>query len=1288
MRKFVPLIASIFLIICIFISCKNDPIYKTAHLRALTGEEKDEEGYDGPAQRDSLNFLKIKDPVLGYVPSPRIFTAIDITESQKNSFVSTQTAASLTWTERGPIFDTVGPSNGNIRGGGRGIPETYTSGRMRGVLIDTLNDATGNTVFVGGVAGGLWKCTNFLSTNATWVAINDRFENLAVSSICQDPTNPAIMYFSTGEPTSNADAVFGGGIWKSTNSGSTWSRLTSTVNFIRNFKIQCDAAGNVYLAARVTTFPVAQPFGLQRSNDKGATWTNITPLGLTSINETCTDFEITKNGKLHASFGYSTSATSTINYRFTTTPATVTSATWLAGVGIRLTNAPACRFEIAAIVDTLYGVTINPATLDVDSCYKSINGGVTWATQNPAAYPSGLTNGQGWYNLTLAINPANTAEFLVGGLDAYRSINSGQTITRQTFWVGAGPYVHADHHFMQWRILGGESRIIIGCDGGIFISRDGGGSWSDRNKTLGIKQFYSGSIHPAAGSSYLLAGAQDNGVHQIKTPGLTSSVEVTGGDGAFTHINQKDASVQFGSFVFNNYRRSVDGGQTWSRVDFGNNGLFINPWDYDDTKNILYGSWAAGTIIRWANANTSTGASTIIFPELGAGTAASMPTAFKVSLNTVDRVFIGASRFNDANQVTKVIRVDNASTAAPTVTDITSPLFPATAFLNCVNTGLTDQNLVVVFSNFGINNVWHSSNGGTTWTAIDGNLPDMPVRWAVFVPGNDNQLMIATETGIFTTDLINGSSTIWSADQFPTVRTDMLKLRISDNGVVAATHGRGLFTAAFPILAVPVITFATPSTSVTEDSTIVVGCRRYRDYTVNLGINNPPAGDATVTFTVQAGNTAVQGVDFDITTNGNFTTPSSQVVFTGGATTGKSVTVRIYDDAEVESTETFTLGFSISGNTNAVAGGAQTHTFTILDNDPLPDPAKIATALNTSRVEHLTSNNDLYYYGPGRNVIARIKNLSAQNYGCTQVTIDRAGTGVNQFWNFNPANYLMNKTFQVVPTTNSTTGKYDITFYYTKEEKEGWEAATGQSWNNIMLIKVPSRISNVTPLNAQPDGPGTVQILTPVRGTFGTGYTLTATVDNGFSGFGAGVPGRINTILTLSGQIDANLRDINLSWTTSAEMGSVSFEIEKSFDGISFRRIGTVAAAGTKLTPSTYTFVDNEYLQVNYYRVKLIFSDGTFQYSNIIFIKNDNVPQRIDVLGNPFSNNLIVRLSRVPTGPVDIRLFDMSGRLLLKYTEASGATLFNLNTTSVASAGIYKLRVFADNQEFNFTVLK
>ncbi|MGB8190364.1 MAG: T9SS type A sorting domain-containing protein [Chitinophagaceae bacterium] len=1422
-------------------------------MAVVTENEEEEEGYDGPAERDKLEFEKTKDPALGYVPTDRLMTAIDYTENLKKADVNRLSA--LLWTERGPIYDSVGPSNGNTRGG-----NGYTAGRIRGVFVDTLNDPTGNTVFCGGVAGGLWRCTNFLSTIPNWQVINDYFDNLAISSITQDPSNPSVMYFTTGEPTSNADAVLGKGVWKSTNKGLTWSLLPSTATFIRSYKILCDGAGNIYLAARPTTTPVAQSSGLLRSKDGGATWTNITPASLTS-NTICTDIELSSTGKLHAAFGY---LGTVVNHRYTTNPANVTSASgWSSGVGIREGSAVAAvRMEMACLADTLYAVTVNTA-YNVDSCYKSIDGGATWTKQNTTAYPAGLGSGQGWYNLTLAINPSDASQIMSGGLDAYRSTNNGQTMTRLTFWVTSIPYVHADHHFMQWWRAGTESRILIGCDGGLFLSRDGGTNWSDKNRNLGIKQFYACAIHPAAGSDYLLAGAQDNGSHQLKNPGLSYSIEVTGGDGCFVHINQQNPQIQFTSYVYNQYRRSVNGGATWASVNLSTTaGLFVNPFDYDDGQNIMYASNGVNAIRRWPNANTATASTVLTATELGGGNA----SAFKVSPYTANRVFIGSSNG-------RLIRLDNANTVtaadiSANITNIRGALFSG-GNINCINTGTSDNVLVAVFTNYGVNNVWYSGDGGTNWSAIDGNLPDMPVRWATFVPGDDTKLIIATEAGIYSTDNINGAGTVWAADGgFPTVRTDMLKVRTSDNTIVAGTHGRGLFTATIPTTVLPEIRFLSSSTAVTEDPATTAGCRSYKDYTVNIGIVNPAVGDATVNFNVQAGNTAAQGPDFDITTNGDFTNPSTQLVFAGGVVAQKTITIRVYDDAEIESVESAVIGFTISGTTTAIPGLSNKHTLTISDNDEAPTtPADlsanfglnntaltqpfrgqfsdartqmvylaselkaagfkagnitslgynviaknstapfnnftiklkntgtsvlnggtfetgatpvygpvdystvagmntftlttpfywdgvsnvmidicydnvtgtatdnvagtgglaqchfdrvdntagcsltaatfiftggarpdvtfnisttgttIATALNSQRTNYLHANNDLYYYSATGELMAKIKNLSTSNYGCTQVTIDRAGTGVSQFWNRTPANYLMNKTFRIVPATNNPAGKYEVTFYYTKAEKEGWEAATGQSWNNIQLVKVPSAISNVTPLNAQPDGPGTVQVVTPVRGTLGAHYTLTYTFENGFSGFGAGIPGRMNTILTLTGRLNQDW--IVLDWTTSAEISSTEFDVDKSYDGVNFRTLRTVPAAGNKFSPSSYTMNDPDVAQYNYYRIRMKHSDGYLLTSDTILVKNDLIRQQMIVLGNPFSNNISVRFTRLPGSKLLFSLYDASGKLIKRTSQDGGRTVFyTISGQNAVSRGIYMLDVFVDGKHYTARVMK
>lgn len=1443
-------------------------------------EEEENEGYDGPAERDALEFEKTKDPALGYVPTIRLSDAIETTENQKKALkLSKSNALNFGWEERGPIYDSVGPSNGNGRGGGTGVTRAYTSGRIRAVLVDTLNDPSGNTVLAGGVAGGLWRTTSFMSESPDWHPIDDRFDNMALSSIAQDPSNPSIMYFSTGEPTSNADAVNGYGVWKSTDKGLTWTRLANTSNFVRIFKLACDAEGNVYMAARVTVSPVAQPYGLMRSKDKGASWQNITPATHTlTSNSSCMDIEITSNGKLHAAFGYNGTV---VNHRYTHDPANVTPTTWKAGVGIRTSTVAARRMELAALEDTLYAITVNSSSYG-DSLYKSIDGGATWTKQNQAILPQGVTSAQGWYNLTLTINPANSREIMVGGLDAYRSTNSGATVSRVTYWVSSMPYVHADHHFMQWWHKDGESRILIGSDGGLYLSRNAGATWIDKNKGLGIKQFYAAAIHPEAGSNYLLAGAQDNGVHQLKNPGLSYSFEVTGGDGAFVHINQKNPQVQFGSYVYNQYRRSVNGGQTWSGINWSStNGMFINPFDYDDESNTMFASWTANGLLRWMGAHNSTNnAVALSLPNLGTA------SAVKVSEYTSGRVFVGSNSG-------RIFRLDNAL-ATPTITNITGAAFPA-GFINSINTGTTDDFLVATYTNYGVNNVWYSTDGGLNWSAIDGNLPDMPVRWAAFFPGHNDKLILATETGIYFTKKVDGNNTSWSPDlSFPTVRTDMIKIRKSDNVIVAATHGRGLYTATIPSTFGPEVNFTSTDLEVTEGAAAANACRGYKDYIVNVSLDVPAEGITKALVSLKAGHTAKKGIDFEITTNGDFVKTSNVLEFAAGAAAIKPVSIRIYDDAEVEVQEEFILELSVEGSTGAtpgynntfsvkindvdhapsvygnqsykignynidiiatspfagnrlkhrmqvlygaselIAAGIQPNTSitamsvnvlqknsnkpfkgltismanttaaaltnyvnavvpattfmqvyqgdyaTVVGNntfnfsspfvwdgssnvvvqycfDNVPDsslagidvlegaeaplggtvrtavmanhtvsppmvvngcdlPAAtisysrlnatfhavsgnhIASALGRAKTEYLHTTNDLYYYTSGFEVLGRIKNLSGNDFACTKLAIDRAGNSASRFWNADKRNFLMDKSYQLTSTGKSQSGPYEVTLYFTKEEKEGWEKATGQSWNDIQLVRVSGKISDVTPSNAQPNNNGTVQeVVNAVKGTYGAGYTLTGTF-NGFGGIGAGTPGRQYTVLIVkangnNGNSTARTgtpSGINVEWSTSSETNTTYFTVEKSYDGVNFRNIAKVNAAGNKSSESSYKYLDTENAQVNYYRISLHHADQSVQVSNTVVVRNDAATQQMFVLTNPFRNDIRLRFARVPESQVVVRLFDQQGRLVKSQTSPAGSNLLTIDMSAVKtlSTGIYELDVIIDGKHYKSKLAK
>ncbi len=813
----------------------------------VENEEEEKDMYNEAAAAQQFEFEKTKDPALGYVPKDRLFAAYKAAEQSKQLAMRSRITTS-SWVERGPTGDVVGVSNGNKRNGGVAV----ASGRMKAIWVD-LSDATGNTIWAGGIGGGLWKTTNFKTSPATWIPVNDFFTNMAVGSICQDPANNNTMYFGTGERTFNTDAIRGGGVWKSTDHGATWNLLASTSSYFNVSKLLCDAAGNLYVGSIVSNTGGGSS-GLFRSTNGGTSFINISPNG---IDSRITDFVISSTGTFHVCAGYYNSATP--GYRYTATPATVTSGSWnSAAVSFPVTSAADQNCILACKGDTLYAVPSNSSFL-VPTIYKSTNGGANWAatlTSPPNSGNTAFSNGQAWYCLGADVNPSDANKVIVGSLNCYATTDGGATWNQISDWVTGptGQYVHADIQTIKWYA---NNEVLVGSDGGIFYSPDAGVTFQDRNRGLNIKQFYSCAYHPTS-FDYFLAGAQDNGCHQFTAPGSNITTEVTGGDGAFVHIDQNESSYQFVSYVNNRYRRSINGGNNWSGINFFKGtsasgtdfGSFINPTDYDNTANILYCGSDAGEFFRWSTAQTTAAGNyydTDGFPSganiLTVSNLTGTVRAVTVSPYTANRIYLGTGS-------SKLVKIDNANTftSGSAGTDITGASFPASSTISCIAAGSDDNNLMACFSNYGVMNIWVTTNGGTTWTGIDGNLPDMPVRWAVFDPASNTKAWIATETGVWSTTAINGGSTIWTASPgFPSVRTDMIKYRSADQTLVAATHGRGLWTQSLAIV-LPINNFLLrgkwKSTSTTELSW---------DYSNNSGASFEIESSGNGTYFTKAG---------------------------------------------------------------------------------------------------------------------------------------------------------------------------------------------------------------------------------------------------------------------------------------------------------------------------------------------------------------------------------------------------------------------------------------------------
>ncbi len=305
-----------------------------------------------------------------------------------------------------------------------------------------------------------------------------------------------------------------------------------------------------------------------------------------------------------------------------------------------------------------------------------------------------------------------------------------------------------------------------------------------------MTQFYAVAAENTSGMNYFLAGAQDNGTQQFTDAGGLSTNEVTGGDGAFCFIDQDDNNFQISSFIRNVYFLLDESGNFVQDLsDDQNSGRFINPADYDNTANILYSAGNANELKRISGITTTPSSQETLSVSIDNGQI----SAIRAEANTANRIFVGTG-VGSGN----VYRIDNANSATPTVTNITSNITSVGNNVSSIDIGSNDNELIVTYSNFGAVSVWYTNDGGANWVNKDndGSLPDMPVRWALFNPNNTQQVILATELGVWSTNNVTDSNPAWeqSSSNLANVRCDMLQYRDADRLVVVATHGRGVFT--------------------------------------------------------------------------------------------------------------------------------------------------------------------------------------------------------------------------------------------------------------------------------------------------------------------------------------------------------------------------------------------------------------------------------------------------------------------------------------------------------------
>lgn len=1120
--------------------------------------EKEEEQYEEEegrfSKKDRMDLAweqeleMTKDPKLGYAPRERLLQAFDFKQKLLMGTLGKAAIAGVSWVERGP---------------------KNCGGRTRSILID-LNDPTRKTVWSGSVSGGLWKTTDITLASPNWVNQNDFFDNMAITGIAQAPSNTQVMYFCTGEGNGNIDAVRGLGVWKSINGGATWSQLSSTNN--SNF-YYCQ---KVFPIGNGDTVLVAAQTGLYQSVNGGTSFTRVLGNGVSSaLGNEAEDIERAANGTLYASMSGSGANTGTIHKSFNNGTTWRIASTINGGINKR-------EIELALSnndTNTIWGLVETGST--IRAIIKSTNAGTSFDTV--AAYPNDADPGisdrdfsrtQAWYDLSIAVDPNNSNVCFVGGIDLFKTSNGGTSWQQISHWYGGFGFqeVHADQHFAIFE-PGSSSVIYFGNDGGIYRSTNATASIptiTSKEINYNTTQFYAADIHPTSGSNHFLAGAQDNGSHRFSVAGINSTTEVTGGDGAFCHIDQNQPTFQFTSYVYNNYYRSTNSGSSFSSsgLSFGDFGRFINPSDYDDTLNIMYAAHNSGTFFRWSNPQTGNTNTTVTVTAFNG----SQVSAVKASPNILGRVYFGTGGG-------RLVRVDNAHTASGTAAGThinVSVVGMPSSYLSSIEVeDGNDDHIIITYSNYGVASIWETRNGGINWSNVEGNLPDMPIRWALMNPRRPHQVLLATELGVWSTDSLKGAATDWqpSNSGLSNTRVDMLKLRKSDFMVIAATHGRGVFSSN-------VFTSSNPSFNVsfTADKTVTYPNTAIQFTSTSIGATSYlwNFGDGTTSTLANPSKTYTTSGYYPVTLtiNGGANTltlnnyikvlPFKGVPYT--ASSGGSFDVNVTDFAALNVNGTpFELGSStISGKSGTFSGSnawvtslssnyvdfSEAYVFSPNFNCTAPGNYTI-TFYSKYKVENTWDGFRIEYSLNNGSTWQPLGTSTATNwYNYANPNADRPFPQNQAFFS---SNAVMSSFVQSTFTTNVFAGQSSVCFRFAFKS-DNTQTDAGIAIDNFELLGPPN---NALPV--------TLGMLKAMR-------------------------------------VDAKQAKIN--WTTLQEKNNKGFEIYRKLPlDNTFTLIGYISGKGNTNVSSFYTFNDAEAGETEIvYALKQIDFDGKATWSNQVIV--------------------------------------------------------------------------------------
>jgi photosystem II stability/assembly factor-like uncharacterized protein len=694
-------------------------------------------------------------------------------------------------------------------------PAAY-SGRVTAIAVPK---PFRKTIYIGSAGGGVWKTSN---AGITWHPISDSLGNGSIGDIAVAPSDSNIIWVGTGEKNSSRSTLWGNGVHKSTNGGRKWQHMgLADTRSIAKIVISPSDPNTVYVAALGHLWGPNAERGVFKTTNGGTSWSKVLFVDdTTGAVDLAMDpsnpevlyaamwHRIREGGSHMQGTGMGSGIYKTVNGGRTWTRLTDPAlANGLPTGDIGRTSISISAKHpstVYAMIAVDRGVT-NTSAAPFGGVFRSDDAGAHWTHVNDlAANPH-------YYYDELVTDPTNDNHVYMLASPLMVSKDGGRSFEADSLYN-----VHVDNHAL-WIDPADSAHMILGNDGGVYTTFDGGKAWEHAEIPIG--QFYTVAIDSASKPYRICGGLQDNGVwcgpsSTRDTLGVTDAdwYSVNGGDGMWAQISRTNPNIIYSESQFGSMSR-LDM-RTWKRdriqpiaLDAGGDSGYGYTWGWTtplalsqhDTATLYVGGNHLFRIhdhgdkgVDWEVVGPDMTRATREHPE-GEGPNTSYHALFSIAESPRTRDVIWTGSDDGLVWLTRDY--------GKTWTNLTAN-FPAHAPTHCFVSTIAASHFAegTAYMTYDCHSrddyaphVYKTTNFGKSWSSISAGLPaDAGALTVSEDPYNAQLLWVGTEIGVYVS-IDGGSKWRRFGHGLPPVAVEKLAMSYDQRDLVLGTHGRGIW---------------------------------------------------------------------------------------------------------------------------------------------------------------------------------------------------------------------------------------------------------------------------------------------------------------------------------------------------------------------------------------------------------------------------------------------------------------------------------------------------------------